>query len=543
MCIFSSACQCTGFGAYLQELAQQIKLYQARMNEISNKSHILAERSHDLGPLCARKLYHTGERETRVLDLVKTLNEPLEPYVSPLSSPGSPKRGIDCQYENPLKLFKNTEIGPIVTHEIDNTYNANSNEADIRKTKEPSFRTLSSMSPKKPSPIEIERIDPRVDLQTLTKLDVVKHSHADTNVETMEVTEAYPASSALQPKRAHSTERSVLEQPKFKIQKSIDGDLNASFEIGSVKSGSTDDPRSSVTRSVDRDRDDSFSLSSHPASASGDAASLANQMHSAVKFQDGQQPVSEDLTIPTMDSKTESQILPQEMLTLKQRKEAALSPYKPKSKYLASKLGRDNKDDDAEMDYFDTLANEFNESPEKGLKNEPLLQKEKSSLKKDVSRSSRGPLRADHQMGLKETKSEGEPAFMSASHDSRRSYKPRSPSPLTLPPMSRSQHDLINSKRSSSSERPSQRSLSMERIRGNRSVSPRTVAMTTRGSRSYLNPENQGPMSKSLTAGQMRTMGAPANKDKLNKETWDPVGACTKSCQVILYWTRARPLH
>mgnify|MGYP000054786562 FL=1 len=526
----------------MQELAQQIKLYQARINEISEKSHMLAERSADLGPLCARKLYHTGDGETRVLDLMNTLNAPLEPYVSPLSSPKSPKQSVKYQYENPLKLFKNTEIGPIVTRDTGGAYNSDSYVADARKRREPGFGSMPSISPVETSPVLTERIDPTINLQNFASRpgeksvsrsspNVSRHSPSwkyqelGSKKDSMDATVTYPDSLEVQPKRAHSTERSVTEQPKQKVPRSTD--LNASFDIGSVKSGSTEDPNSSITRSADADREDSISLSSHPFSASGDAASLANQIYTPERSHDRSQrsygqPISEDLITQAAESRVESQMLPQEMLTLRQRKEAALSPYQPKSKYLAPKLGEEDEGEDAESEYYDTIANEFNDAPGRDGKDSSL------QPRRGFNRASRGPLRGDHKVNLPESQIAREPGYRSVSpmNESRRSYKPRSPSPLTLPPTSRSQHDISSGKRSTFSDGPPRRSSSIERMKGHRSVSPRTVAMTMIGTRSNTPTENQDPMSKSLTAGQMRSMGSPANKDKLSKEAWDPVGVC-----------------
>lgn len=522
-----SVCDCCvfWFWASFQELAQQIKLYQARINELCEKSHNLAERSADLGPLCARKLYHTGDRETRVLDLVNTLNAPLEPYVSPLVSPGSPDHSIKSQYENPLKLFKNVDLSPFETKDYDSASNVSARDDNTSKKSKPSAGSLSSVSPQRPSSEPFERIKP-------TKL-------FDPSVETIEISVAVPQSSALQPKRAHSSDRALTEQPKFKLQRSNDGD---SFEIGSVKSGSTEDPRSSVTRSHDPDREDSVSLSSHPLTLSEDAASLGNQMPSPAQSEGKRRPFGKlkDDSVSDMSEKDlEVKHLPEELLTLKQRKEEALAPYKPKSKHFAAQLGIDEHGDTVEREYYDTLANDFNDRTAQDDTNRTVSETDKPVTMKETQRASRSPFKADHKLGPKDTiltRTEMEPRFMSSPVEGRRSYKPRSPSPLTLPPISRSHHD-ISQKRTSSLDKPSQRSSSVERLRGHRSLSPKTVAMT-RSPRSHEGQENKGSLSKSLTAGQMRSMGAPANKVKLSKDAWDSVGACllNSKCQGHFRW-------
>lgn len=503
---------------------------------------MLAERSADLGPLCARKLYHIGDHETRVLDLANTLNAPLEPYVSPLGSPESPGHSLKYQYENPLKLFKDIDLGPVQTHDIDNGYDADTNETGVKR-KSDMFGSLPSVSHGKTASGAKYNSTPNIENQMLlmTVPDFKQDSNTKTydseyspisklvrpNEEVMELSVAPLQAAALQSKRAHSTDRTGVEQPKSKFLRTVDGELNGSFDIGSVKSGSTDDPRSSVTRSHDRDRDDSMSLSSHPATE--ETISLANQMLPSQRSSELRQIHGEAKPHPD-DSENvaiDLTILSPDMVTLKQRKEAALSPYKPKSKYLASKFGTEEK---TEKDYFETLANELLEDPNKNAAAETSV-RESVMKSQETTRLSRSPVKADHRLGRGETKMDTSPSFRSTpSYEGRGLYKPRSPSPLTLPPMSRSHHDLSPEKRSSSTDKPSQRSSSVERMKGHRSLSPRIVAMTTRHSRSFA-PENQDSMSKSLTAGQMRSMGAPGNKDKNNKEAWDPVGVCCLQCQ------------
>lgn len=508
----------------------------------------MAERSADLGPLCARKLYHTGDRETCVLDLVNTLNAPLEPYVSPLVSPGSPDHSIKSQYENPLKLFKNVDLPPVETKDYGSANVIRARDDNTSRKSKPSAGSLSSVSPQRLSSEPSERINPT--FQSNLKSSPVPQSSKqipglklfDPSLETIEVSVAVPQSSALQPKRARSSDRALTEQPKSKFQRSNDGD---SFEIGSVKSGSTEDPRSSVTRSHDPDREDSVSLSSHPLTLSEDAASLGNQMPSPAQSEGKRRPFGKfkDDIVNDMGEKDDTQEvkhLPEELLTLKQRKEEALAPYKPKSKYLAAQLDMDEHGDTVEREYFDTLANDFNDRTAQDETSRAVSETDKPVIMNETQRASRSPFKADHKLGPKETvltRTEMEPRFMSSPVEGRRSYKPRSPSPLTLPPISRSHHD-ISQKRTSSLDKPSQRSSSVERLRGHRSLSPKTVAMTTKSPRSHEGQDNKGSMSKSLTAGQMRSMGAPTNKVKLSKDTWDSVGACllNSKCQGHFQW-------
>ena len=549
-----------------QVLAQQIKACQSKINNLCEKSHDLAERSADLGPLCARKLYHTGERETRVIDLVNMLNAPLEPYVSPLGSPTGHRhteQTIRSNYENPLKLFRDldaslreTEIHlePVEADVVDNLFNVPLNDSGVSKKSDTSFGSLPSISPRKPFSGSEEKVNMSGSARMLSSPSVCKTSpemklkskstpnvnlpgakfsthepglsskyRGDSSLvspydsgvnfstpssarsksttrgpvsslpstETMEVAVDVSKAYSMPPKRAHSRERVGLEHPKPKSLRSS-GDKD-SFDGISVRSGSTDDPRSSVTRS--NDFEDTTSLSSQPITVS-EASTFSRAQNEPLRSQ-----------------VADKQNLPKDF---KQRKEEALTPYQPRSNYLKSKLHGDtapDKDKDMEKDYFATLANDLNQPESQPWKT------------KHGSLSSKGPIKGDHSF----SRQDGSPSLdreagFLPGQASRRSYLPRSPSPLTLNPTSRSHHDVSQGDRSRSSETPGQRSSSYDKLRGHRSLSPQHVAMETSSGK----PGQEGPMSKTLTAAQIRGMGGGSNTDKLampNKGTWDPVGA------------------
>lgn len=552
------------FWGFLQELAQQIKVYQAKINEISEKSHYLAERSADLGPLCARKLYHTGYRETRVLDLVNTLNEPLEPYVSPLASPRSPEHSIKYQYQNPLKLFKDG-LGPFETS------SAGQNETDttLNGIDKPSPRGWSDnalpSSSHRFSNTRPERIKPEVDMKNrsspnLSKPDAavtlatssshlpgVKFSrgspqssrthigdsdptHYDSGVivsspasrtsarslsegrqpfsdssfvdnESMELSIEVPKTYGMPPKRGHSSDRDSKGQPKSKSLRSS----NDMSEIGSVKSGSTEGPMSAASGIIEFEVEDSISQTTSPIRAPL-PSSQTNQIYPS--------DTSADTTVKVPNIKDE---IPEEMLLLKQRKAEALVPYKPRSKYLSSKLGHvetgDSPDEEEKKTY--ALLAKYLDNPSTDHKADANQKDKPWKIKGDRPTSSKGPVKGEHSVVVAP---EYGPNDL-PERESRLLYKPRSPSPLTLPSSSRSQ-----ASRSGSTDGNSPRAKSMDRIRGHRSLSPNTEDRHGLKSR-----EKYDPLSKSLTSAQIRSMGSKGstNKDKLgisNKGAWDTVG-------------------
>lgn len=552
------------FWGFLQELAQQIKVYQAKINEISEKSHYLAERSADLGPLCARKLYHTGDRETRVLDLVNTLNEPLEPYVSPLASPRSPEHSIKYQYQNPLKLFKDG-LGPFETSSAgQDVTDTTLNGMDKPSPRGWSEKTLPSSSLQFAN-TRPERIKPEVDLKNrsspnLSKTDPSvtlatssshlpgvkvsrsspqssrKHigdsdtTHYDSGVivsspasrssarslsegrqpfsdssfvasEAMELSIEVPRTYGMPPKRGHSSDRDSKGQPKSKSLRSS----NDMSEIGSVKSGSTEGPTSAASGIIDFEVEDTVSQTTNTVKAS-----LPSSQTNQILPSDA----SADNAGKVADIKDE---IPEEMLLLKQRKAEALVPYKPRSKYLSSKLGHvetgDSPDEEEKKTY--ALLAKYLDNPSHGHGADANQKDKPWKIKGDRTPSSKGPVKGEHSVVVAP---ECGPNNL-PERESRLQYKPRSPSPLTLPSTSRSQ-----ASRSGSAEGNSLRAKSMDRIRGHRSLSP-----NTEDRQNFRSREKYDPLSKSLTSAQIRSMGSKGstNKDRLgisNNGAWDTVG-------------------
>lgn len=592
------------FWRFLQELAQQIKMYQARINELSEKSHDLAERSADLGPLCARKLYHTGDRETRVLDLVNTLNAPLEPYVSPLNSPRSPEHSIKYRYQNPLKLFKHG-VGPLQASATYGDPEMQFPDDIVLYPAGSSHSSLPSSSPGMLSTTGSERIKPIVDMKNLsshnvsrTDLSVGLHTASNPDVaridpgvkvstdespslskmkkdkdgrtqddlednfsspaskasarslsegrqplsdtllpdgESMEVSLEIPQMYNLPPKRSHGLDKERNGQPKLKsCRSSTDRDSNHS-EIGSVKSGSTEDPRSSTSRLTDFEGD-STSLSSHPVTASP-SSSLANQVFSYGKSGDQRQLMSYGDNADD-DSEMNADI-PEEMMLLKQRKTVALSPYKPRSKYLASKLGFSGNKDDTDKEQaaqtFENVANDFN--TDAGSEPDAYLTAYKDKpwkMKGESPQANKFPIKGDHTIGITSNlnKSEHEPMYISEM-DGRTTYEPRSPSNLNIPssPMS---PDLSQPSRTAEGDAP------RVTIGGHRSLSPNV------GGSKGNDDEDQkssSPLSKSLTSGLIKAMSSKGrtNNDRLgisNKEAWDPVGVSLYYYKYILQMSK-----
>ena len=508
----------------LQELAKLIKTYQARVNDLSEKSHFLVERSSDLGPLCVRRLYHTGEHQVRVSDLMNTLNAPLEPYISPLSSPLTPEKSLTYQYENPLKVYKGEEIGPVELSALEAGYEPMSvvGNKGPRRTRD----APSSGGDSLPAS-DTERIDPSVNVPNLSrpwsaskrlpkdnssKTDLsVKlknlaspHTEKPTNdfsesqdsaigisngfspsdsgmnfstprdsgtegrqpISDMSAIENLPMEISIQippqystpPKRTHSSDRDSGGQHSGAKSLRSSGDRGSNLSLGSVISGSTDDPKSSISHGGDLDGADTSSLSSHPISSHGRRS-------------------------PVHDTTTSQPAVSEELKALQKRKEEALSPYTPRSKYLSSKLGQ---------------------SPEITMPT-----KDTESAKSD---STKGPMRGEHGKFDNMLPVEEPITKTQAAPRESRSYRPRSPSPLTLDNSSKSGKPP----RSRSSEKA--RTDSLDGIhRQSRSMSPKDGE--GRQSR------REEPLSKSLTSGQLRSMSR-SGADKRKPGAWSSVGGC-----------------
>lgn len=428
-------CLLSLFGlAVLQELAQKIKAYQARINELSEKSHDLAERGADLGPLCARKLYHTGYRETTVSELVNTLNAPLEPYISPLPSPRSPGSSLKYQYENPLKLSKSTD-GHLNSLPSDLSFLANGTEgiSDSLSKSLPSFdpKTSSSKAAKRDQPkhsgagfsssfgddIGVSPTDSGINFSShgsgLSDFRVSGKLPLANQIEKMEASTSVPKSYATFPsKRAHSEER---ESPnKYKSLKSSD---IGSLESASVKTGSTDEPLVKVDHQEFKPR----------------------------KYSEDQMESSELLT-------------PEELKSLQARKTEALTPYQSKFYHIAAidkDLGDEKPDYDREFNSLTNVVDRNVPGSDDAGKMEPEINEEPTQTKFDFKTwktrqgskdAKTGPLKAEHgKFGSldswegksdrsrsqvpKDTRDSSQDFMLSRG---RKPYQPRSPSPLTL---------------------------------------------------------------------------------------------------------------
>lgn len=470
---------------------------------------------------------------------MNTLNAPLEPYVSPLTSPKSPEHGIKYQYSNPLKLFKGEGLdlsklpaesdgSEIHTNDMTNTNTGPKTfgtcwSGSIQSPQEEIFKP--SVVSKAYSSSNSAPIDPSVHVRFGSSPDAricpdsklsdtslhtfknrnydsdtpvdsgvtfsspVSHSsclpYSDTSLadsDIMEFSIEVPQTYSMSPKRAHSKDSESKEQPLVKsLRSSGDKDSN---EIGSVKSGSSEDIKSSFDKITD------FNT----------VTEVPNTQVSG-------------------SQKAEGESLPGDIVALKLRKLEALSPYKPRSKYMASKLGhvQDGNNDDSNKPRYDTLANDFNQASGSGNAQD-------LKAKDDRAPTTKGPVKGEHTFRAEPIKMQSrnaEPLF-TMERGSRPSYKPRSPSPLTLPPTpSRSHHDL--SLRSRSTDKESPKTKSMERLKGGyRSLSPRKADNTYTSPNDDKDQRSSDPLSKSLTSGQMRSM--KPMKDRLGKGAWDPVG-------------------
>ena len=491
-----------GLAGLLQELAQQIKVYQARINELSEKSHELAERSADLGPLCARKLYHSGFRDTTVSELVDTLNAPLEPYVSPLASPRSPHASLKYQYENPMKLSKSTD-GHLNSLPSDASYltNGTTGLSDALSKSLPSFdpKTSSAKAGKGDqqrqsgpgllsSPrggMGVSPTDSGINFSSLgsglsdfksprrlSNTDSPRRLSNAEGTESMEVASSVPKSYASFPsKRAHSEERESGTLPS----KSLKSGDTGSLESASVKtgSGSTDESGSvlaqlenqilpesaSITREAPYKTGQIVSDNGTPswgkAGAPGDTDKGAKRDSKSGKFPGLQTAFNELLT-------------PEELKALEARKKEALTPYQSKYYHIAA-VDKDSGDEktpgyDGE---FDSLANDFEGPGPDAEDNNNIMadtdgepSKEKFDFKNWKARrgskeTRTGPVKAEHgkftpqsswaAKSLDRSRSESpkgsRESDSSALRDGRKSYQPRSPSPLTLRSHSADKHE------------------------------------------------------------------------------------------------------
>ena len=491
-CAFVLFCLLVHFGlAVLQELARQIKVYQERINELSEKSHELAERGADLGDLCVRKLFHTGYRDTTVSELVDALNAPLEPYVSPLSSPRSPCSSLKYHYENPLKFHRSTD-GHLHTLSGDDSYvrNGTEGESDFLARSLPSFglktppsktdiRGLRKYSGKGgASPIRdglaLSPTDSGVNVSShgsgLSDLRSLGNLPQNINIENMEVATSVPKSYATFPsKRAHSEERESGSLPsKHKSLKS-----NESLESASVKSGSTDDPGSAASNRLDA----GVLSSRHPpygsikSSADKETPSW-KKTDNALPGRDGKiESPLERIRVRQQGTKYEpskqadgkadsnKSMTPDEMKSLQARKLEALTPYRSKYYHIAA-VEKDSGDEKPKFEgEFESLANDF-DKPGPNEQDTDIMQAEseepvfsrygfKSWKPRSGSHDSKiRPMKAEHgkfsQLASKDEKpldrsrsasprsgrdSDSSPDYSSAK--GRKSYQPRSPSPLT----------------------------------------------------------------------------------------------------------------
>ena len=489
--------------AVLQELAQQIKAYQARINELSERSHELAERGADLGPLCARKLYHSGFRDTTVSELIDALNAPLEPYVSPLPSPRSPGASLKYQYENPVKLSKSTD-GHLNSLPSDISFltNGSSRLSDTLSKSLPSFDPKASssktgrgdqhrqsgtaLSLSSRGGIGVSPTDSGInfsshgsglsDFRTPRKL-----SNAE-GTESMEVASSVPKSYASFPsKRAHSEEREAGAIPsKYKSLKSSDSLESASVKTGS---GSTEEPGSIVTQLEDQIMPKSALLTKQaltdrdaPSWRKADTAShkrpaKEDNIESPLEKRAGHKAESKPRKFPSMESESTELLTPEELKSLETRKKEALTPYQSKYYHIAAidKEFGDEKTYGYEGE-FDSLANDFgrpgpevedNDTTMVSNGEEPTQEKYdfKAWKARRGSRDSKtGPLKAEHGKftplsswaGKSLNRSRSESPKGSRESDSspdytlsrgRKSYQPRSPSPLTLDSHSPGAHE------------------------------------------------------------------------------------------------------
>lgn len=483
--------------AVLQELAQQIKAYQARINELSEKSHELAERSADLGPLCARKLYHSGFRDTTVSELVDALNAPLEPYVSPLPSPRSPGASLKYQYENPINLSKSTD-GHLNSLPSDTSFLSNGTSvlSDALSRSLPSFDPKTSSA--KPGRGDQQRqsgagllsssrgmaispTDSGINFSSLgSGLSDFKSPRRLSNTEgteSMEVATSVPKSYASFPsKRAHSEERESGTLPS-KSLKSSDSLESASVKTGS---GSTEEAGSVVAQLEDQIMPKSaLSTKQAPYSTNqsstdrgtsswrtGDVAGHKLSGKSAGEGPNEKEQVhiadSKSKKIPGVQSETSELLTPEELKALEARKKKALTPYQSQYYHIAA-IDKDSGDEKTPgyEGEFNSLANDFErpESYDKDNDNDLVAigeepSKEKFDFKTWKARrgskdSKTGPVKAEHGKftplsswaGKSLDRSRSESPKGSRESDSsqdytlkegRKSYQPRSPSPLTL---------------------------------------------------------------------------------------------------------------
>ena len=483
--------------AVLQELAQQIKAYQARINELSEKSHELAERSADLGPLCARKLYHSGFRDTTVSELVDALNAPLEPYVSPLPSPRSPSASLKYQYENPIKLSKSTD-GHLNSLPSDTSFltNGTSRLSDALSRSLPSFDPKTSSA--KPgrgdqqrqagtgllsSPrggIGVSPTDSGINFSSLgSGLSDFKSPRRLSNAEgteSMEVASSVPKSYASFPsKRAHSEERESGTLPS-KSLKSSDSLESASVRTGS---GSAEEPGSVVAQLEDQIMPKSAVVTKQapystrqsapdkgsPSWRKGDAAGHKLSGKSAEEGPKEKENIYKDSKsgkFPGLQSETSELLTPEELKVLEARKKNALTPYQSKYYHIAA-IDKDSGDEKTPgyEGEFDSLANDFERPGPDDEDNDNMMvatgeepTKEKFDFKTWKARrgskdSKTGPVKAEHRKfaplsswaGKSLDRSRSESPKGSRESDSspdytlsqgRKSYQPRSPSPLTL---------------------------------------------------------------------------------------------------------------
>ena len=438
-------CMVCIFGlAVLQELARQIKVYQDRINELSEKSHVLVERGADLGDLCVRKLFHTGYRDTTVSELVDAMNAPLEPYVSPLSSPRSPYQTQKYHYEceDPLKFHRSTD-GHLHRLSGDDETPFRSGKDKDRES-DSLTKSLPSLTLKTP-PSKTDRgslrnyarnnepsalrdnlalspTDSGVNVSShgsgLSDLKSLVRSPRTNDIDIMEVATSVPKSYATFPsKRSYKEDRQSGDLPsKYKSLKT-----NESLESASVRTGSTDEPGSSVSQSLDAttsasrqypygsikssaDKDmpswkktDSSQAGRDPRSESPLERIRAHQQRSKYgdsKHADGQDDSNKSMT-------------QDELKSLKARKVEALTPYSSKYYHIAA-IDKDSGDERPQYEgEFDSLANDF-EKPGYGGEDADMMQAEteepvfsrygfKSWKPRSSSQESKtGPLRAEH---------------------------------------------------------------------------------------------------------------------------------------------------
>ena len=482
--------------AVLQELAQQIKAYQARINELSEKSHELAERSADLGPLCARKLYHTGYRETTVSELVDALNAPLEPYVSPLPSPRSPGGSLKYQYENPLHLSKSSD-GHLNSLPTDLSFltNGSGRPSDSLSKSLPSFNAKTSpksgrddhtkysgeKTPGFRDGMGLSPTDSGINFSSQgSGLSDIKSSGklpSASDTEVMAVATSVPKSYATFPsKRTHSEERESGEFPsKYKALRSSDA---GSLESASVKSGSTDEPAFSVSEPLETAssatalsaRQSPYSLEKSPSTSTepswklsdshqlpGKGSARERLMEQRRAHQAGTK--YKPSRLADIKGEKSGPMTPEELEALQARKTEALTPYSSKYYHIAA-VDNDSGDDKPKFDGdFESLANDF-ESPvptkedldiqaESGEASPSSYDFKSWRSRSGPQGSEVGPLKVEHDKfspGSKggrtnfdrsrsESPRSGRESASSPDFTSvrgRKSYQPRSPSPLTL---------------------------------------------------------------------------------------------------------------